>query len=86
MRKLKIYLVDEDIYWADYSLNEAYENYKRFSLEESGFYDPPSLGYPVELESSLTNKKILGTNNKKITIKEALEKFNKVGLLYCDFF
>lgn len=85
MKKLKIYLVDEGVYWCDFSPQQAYENYKEFSLVESGFYAPPPFEYPREVSKEEEQKIILDRDLKEITLKEASKRFNKKGLFYCDF-
>jgi len=77
-------LVEEGVYWCDYSEQDAYENYMKFSLDEFDYYEPPASEFPKEINREEKNKKILGIDNKEITLEKAALLFNKVGLLYCD--
>ena len=87
MNKLKVYLVDDNIYWCDYSREEAYTNYRAFCLEESGFYEPPIEEYPKELDSKmLENFFILSFGGEYISMKDAVKEAKSPGLIYCGDF
>lgn len=84
MKKLKTYLVDKYIYWCDYSLQEAYDNYQNFCLGESGFHITPSPEFPKKLSKKDLSKKFTTIDEEQTSIKEMANNYNQVGLLYCD--
>ncbi len=87
-RKLKVFLVDENIYWCDYSFKEAEEGYKNFCLKEQGFYSRNLLYYhPVELsEDALDSNEMnedLNSSGATKTFRQHLKTISKPCLFYC---
>lgn len=85
MKKINAYIVDDGIYWADYSVQDAYESYKAFSLKEANFYEDPGIDFPLELsQADLENIKLENCGDK--TLADLFSKTKKPGLIHCDIF
>lgn len=84
MKKLKVYLVDDGVYWCDYSLNSSFENYLYFCLSESGFQVMPSNEFPRKATKQELSRKVRGDGEENVTLKEMSLKNDSIGLLYCS--
>lgn len=84
---MKIFEVEEDVYWVDNSLKEARENYKSFCLDEMDYYEDPGSDYPVEINEQEARAILIEDCSDSKTLYDIFKSVKKApALIYCDIF